>query len=262
MAIWEEFENKCTEYLNKEFEKYADFLHQGGADSTTPDILVNTMTGKSFYIEAKHCPAQCGQFVLLPNLKTRKFDYSSLNANPINSYSKAIMEHMNSSFDEFREAGTKGKEIIMPNSEDIFSSWIIQIYKAKGVKFFITNSFNILHIDDFQNFFNITAKYRIKRSGSSNVGVAHKDIVRKYILDRNYNIENMHTIGKKLFVSSIKDLHNQRFIIGETEYMFSKRNDKYEVRKLSNTYNANVIFSITVRNNNGISKDKFVSFLV
>lgn len=62
MAIWEDFEVECTDYLNKRFGAYARFIHQGGADSTVPDILVETNSGHSFYIDAKHSPAQCGQF--------------------------------------------------------------------------------------------------------------------------------------------------------------------------------------------------------
>ena len=86
MEQWEEFEIQCTNYLNKKFGTYAEFIHQGGSDSTIPDILVNTNSGNSFFIEAKHSPAQCGQFVLLPNLETKSFEYSTLNVNCINKY--------------------------------------------------------------------------------------------------------------------------------------------------------------------------------
>lgn len=58
MARWEGFEIQCTDYLNRRFGAYARFIHQGGADSTVPDILVETKGGKSFYIDAKHSPAQ------------------------------------------------------------------------------------------------------------------------------------------------------------------------------------------------------------
>lgn len=78
MSIWEDFEIDCTDYLNKAFGEYAYFIHQGGSDSTAPDILVKTNKGTSFYIEAKHCPAQCGQFVLLPDVKSSTFIYSRL----------------------------------------------------------------------------------------------------------------------------------------------------------------------------------------
>lgn len=70
MATWDNFEIEATRYLENKFGSFASFVHQGGADSTVPDIFVRLKSGKSFYIEAKHSPAQCGQFVLLPNIQT------------------------------------------------------------------------------------------------------------------------------------------------------------------------------------------------
>lgn len=81
MATWDNFEIEATRYLENKFGSFASFIHQGGADSTVPDIFVRLKSGKSFYIEAKHSPAQCGQFVLLPNIQTKSFIYSRKNAN-------------------------------------------------------------------------------------------------------------------------------------------------------------------------------------
>lgn len=263
MAVWEEFEIECTDYLNAHFNAYARFTHLGKTDSTVPDILVETKVGKKFYIEAKHSPAQCGQFVLLPNLETRTFEYSSLNVNSINKYAEMIMDYMNNHFDEFREAGTTGKEIDIPNSTDIFSSWIIQTYKDKRVKFFITNKNTILPIERFKEYFNITAKYRIKRSGSSDVGKHRLNSVIKYISANDYDTKNYRISGDKLFIVSPRQLHNHRFIFHKTEYMFSQREDEYEIRKLSNTYNANVIFSIKYKDSMlGISEIEFINSLL
>ena len=132
MAIWENFENESAEYLRRTFGAYAQFDCKGGSDSTISDIEVLTRSGKHFYIEAKHCPAQCGQFVLLPNVGTRTFEYSRLNATRINAYSAAIMEHMNRYFDEYKEAGTAGRDVDIENGPAIFASWIVQAYKDKG----------------------------------------------------------------------------------------------------------------------------------
>jgi hypothetical protein len=244
MAIWEDFEVSCTDYLNQNFGAFAKFTHKGGADSTKPDILVETKKGVVFYIEAKHSPAQCGQFVLFPNITTREFEYSRLNTSPINKYSKMIMNYMNQSFDEYREAGTKGKEINMKNSSEIFSNWIVKIYKDKGVNFFITNNYTIIPIEDFSKYFYVTAKYRIKRSGSSDVGKGKIASIISYISANTYGVYEHHTKNSKLFVKSNQELHNQRFVIQDYEYMFSLRKNEYEIRKLSNTYNANVIFSV------------------
>lgn len=262
MAIWEEFEVQCAEHFNNRFSRYADFILQGGADSTVPDILVETNSGKSFYIEAKHSPAQCGQFVLFPDLDTCTFEYSRQNVNRINRYAEMIMDYMNQDFDAFREAGTSGKDIDMPNGSNVFSNWIIQAYSDKGAEFFVTNNFTLLPIEDFSEYFDVTAKYRIKRSGSSNVGKSRLNLVLDYITSNGYIITSHRTNGDKLFVSSPKNLHDQRFIIRGIEYMFSLRGDEYELRKLSNTYNANVIFSIKQKAAiPGMTDDEFIEYL-
>ena len=72
MAIWEEFEIQCTDYLR--FGAYARFIHQGGADSTVPDILVETKEESLFTLMLsilRHNADNC----LLPDLETCTFEY-------------------------------------------------------------------------------------------------------------------------------------------------------------------------------------------
>lgn len=260
---WKNFECACTEYLNVRFGWYANFILQGGADSTTSDIFVKTRKGEEFYMEAKHSPAQCGQFVLLPNIKTGMFEYSDGNKMSENQYSVEIMAYMNTYFDKFRAAGTKGKDIDMVNGQYLFAQWIISAYKRKGVKYFITNDFCILPIGKIQDYFNITAKYRIKRSGSSKVGKKNIVYVVDYISSHDYGITDSNVYNDKIFVESDTELHNKRFILAGNEYMFSRRNELYEIRKLSNTYNANVIFSIVLKSDiSGISETDFINCLI
>ena len=265
MAIWEDFEMDCTNYLNGKFGNYAKFIHQGGTDSTVPDILVKTVSGKTFYIDAKHSPAQCGQFVLLPNLKTGTFQYSTQNVNYINEWANIIIRHMNKYFDEYRESGTSGKDIILDNSQYVFSNWIIESYKDKNVRFFITNDYTILPIEMLADYFEISAKYRIKRSGSSSLGKSRVDAYAKLLsnnMAHNYAVTDVRIDGDKLFISSDKELHNQRFVDRMYEYMFSARGCEYEIRKLSNTYNANVIFSIKYNGTiSGLSDKDFINYL-
>ena len=71
----------------------------------------------------------------------------------------------------------------MENDSLILANWIIQIYKDKGVKFFITNNYTILPVERFQDYFDISAKYRTKRSGSRNVGKKNVQLVMDYILN-------------------------------------------------------------------------------
>ena len=263
MAIWEDFEIDCTNYLNKKFGKYAEFVHCGGSDSTSPDILVKTAEN-SFYIDAKHSPAQCGQFVLFPDRKTRSFEYSRKNTAAKNKWSEKIMECMNGDFDEFAAAGSTGRDIAVNDGQKIFSSWISDFYKEKNVKFFITNNFIIVPVEEISDYFEIKAKYRVKRSGSSSFG---KNRVCRFsdFLGNNslhdYKITGVRAEGGKLFVSSERNLHRQSFSDGKNEYMFSYRNGEYEVRKLSGTYNANVIFSIELRASEGISDEEFIDYI-
>lgn len=261
MAIWEEFEIQCTKYLNNRFGRYASFFHQGGANSIVPDILAKTHTGKSFYIDAKLSSAQCGQFVLLPNLDSYTFEYSRQNVNRINKYAEMIMDYMNQDFDAFRQAGTAGKAIDMANGSDIFASWIIQTYQDKGVKFFITTKYTLFPVEEFSDYFDVTAKYRVKRSGSGNVGKNNITSVMDYINKHDYVITDLHINGNKLFVNSPHNLHDRKFILRGVEYMFSLRGNEYEIRKLSNTYNANVIFSIEQKSSCGMSDKDFIHFL-
>ncbi len=261
MKVWEKFEIQCTEYLNDRFGDYAKFFHQGRADSTIPDILVKTNRGNSFYIEAKHSPAQCGQFVLFPNLESRTFEYSKQNTTEINKYAEQIIEYMNQDFNGFKEVGTKGKDIEFPNCSTVFANWIIQYYSNKGVKFFMTNNNVLLPIEQFSDYFEVSAKYRIKRSGSGNVGKNKINSVMDYITSQDYIITDSRIKGDKLFVSSSCNLHDNRFILRGIEYMFSFRGTEYELRKLSNTYNTNVIFSIKQKLTCGMSEEEFIYFL-
>lgn len=261
MAEWEKFETDSTDYLNQVFGEHARFDCRGGSDSTVSDIEVMTISGKRFYIEAKHCPAQCGQFVLLPNVGEGRFEYSRQNATSLNSYSKAIMEYMNRFFDEYKEAGTVGKVIEMENGPHIFASWIIKAYKDKGAEFIITNGNLILPVDDLLKYFNVSAKYRVKRSGSSSVGTGRLAAVSEY-LEGHFDLTSIQKSGDKLFITSDSYLHNRRFVIAGIEYMISRRDQSYEIRRLSNTFNANVIFSIDLKDGvRGLTYEEFASFL-
>jgi DNA (cytosine-5)-methyltransferase 1 len=262
MTKWEDFEIDCTEYLKRKFHQYANFKLIGGSDSTLSDIKVSTDSGDVFYIEAKQSKAQCGQFVLLPNIETRTFTYSNDNKTSINSYAIKIMEHMNAQFDEFKEAGTTGKDITFDNDTDVFINWIVEIYKNKCVRYFITNNYVIFPIEKFSEYFNIKAKYRIKRSGSSDVGKSNIANVLNYIQSNSKAIKSSRTYGAKLFITSSESLHNKKFIFNSNEYMISERGSEYEIRKLSNTFNANVIFSIELKTNKiGIEDDEFIEAL-
>lgn len=259
MEKWLEFEINCTKYLNHTFGHKAHFVHLGGGDSTVPDIEVETLTGRKFYIDVKCGNAQCGQFVLRADATKKCFVFSSKNKTKINSHVKKIINHMDADFESYIAAGRAGKEIDL-GEDETFVRWIMETYLQKGAKFFITDNFTILSITDFPKHFSVTAIYRAKRSGSSKVGKTKTPQVLKYIQD-NYQIKSHISEDGKLFIFSPLNLNNKRFKLDGYEYMFAERDGKYEIRKLSNTFNYNVIFKIQKKNKNGLTNQEFEQFL-
>lgn len=254
MSAWEEFEIDATKYLNDTYGELAEFTHAGGSDSTIPDIRVETKRGNKFYIEAKLSKAQCGQFVLQADKQREEFNYTA--KNPINDYAVEIMNFMNSNFDEFANAGTSGNSIEMDKS--VFANWIKANYAKKGVKWFISEGYVLIPIDEFEEYFDVTATYRVKKSGSSDAPKSNM----AGIIDCFSNEPISFKIQEnKLLAFSSDNLHKRKFIYEGNEYMFSKKNDFYVVKKLSHTFHANVIFSVTLKNKADKYKNAFISYL-
>jgi len=262
MEAWKKYEINATEYLCRKFGQFAKFYQEGSANSAISDIRVSTYNGANFYIEAKQSPAQCGQFVLIPDDEIRRFKFSGRNKSNQNEFSDAIMQFMNQQYHDFKKAGTAGKVINMPNGKEIFCGWIISCNKSKGVRYFISGGYEIIPIENISRFFNVLATYRIKRSGSQDVGLKNISAVSEYI-NKKYNNSLVREQGAKLYVETDNDIHNEKFIIYGDEYATTRRSSAYEVRKLSNTFNANVIFSIQLINNErGLSDREFINDLV
>lgn len=262
MSDWREFELEWTNYLNANYGTLASFKRIGDADSTIPDIKV--ITGKrEFYIEVKKCPAQCGQFVLFSDDKNKSFTYSNQNSTPFNKHTETIIEYMNLRYDDFSKAGTSGVDIVFDNSSQVFADWIIETYKKKGVELFATNDHILFPVEDVAKYFVITAKYRIKRSGSRKVGSTNIKEVEDCIA-KTYDILSFRKTDEgKLFCKTSLSVDKKKFFVGNDEYMFSKRNNEYEIRRLSGTNNKNVIFSIVLKENapSGMSDQEIKNYL-
>lgn len=243
MEKWKEFELDCTNYLNKNYGKF--FYHLGFSDSTVSDIKYCN-GNKEFYIEAKMPYAQSGQFVLLPDFQNKKFIFSPKNKSTKNTYTDLIIRYMNKDFDKYMNAGTAGKDVLI--NQNLLSDWVISSYRKKGVKFFITkdNGYIIFPIEKFGEYFKITAKYRIKKSGSSKVSKSRQADVIDIINSMNIIFELLDDFN----IASNMLLDKKRFKVLDSDYMFSYLKDNiYRIRKLSNTRNANVIFSIKLLKN-------------
>lgn len=94
------------------------------------------------------------------------FVFSPRNHSEPNEMTNIIINYMNHDFDRFNNAGTAGQALDIDAA--IFADWIIEHYKNKNVKYFISYDRNyiIFPIRKFKEYFDITANYRIKKSGS------------------------------------------------------------------------------------------------
>lgn len=253
------FELKCYKYLkNKYTSEKVKFLHKGGMDSTESDIAVFKDKLLSFYVEAKDPIAQSGQFVLIPNNEAKTFTFSKNNRSLPNEMTNIIIKYMNNNFNKFVNAGTAGEKLNIDNS--VFSNWIIKHYENKNVKYIISynQNFIIFPIRKFAEYFIITGNYRIKKSGSGTPAKKDIDIIKDYIKSV-YSSAIFSQEGKKLFVSISTPINKNKFNNGKYTYYLSKqKSNLYEIRKLSNTHNMNVIFSIKLIKNQ--SSDDLMEF--
>ena len=241
MSDWRQFELECVDYLNKRYGRF--FEHLGFSDSTTSDIEYNR-GDKSFFIEAKMPEAQSGQFVLLPDLKNREFIFSPRNKSKIDQNVESIIEFMNSDFEKYQNAGTRGENLDLP--QELVSDWIINSYKSLGVEFFITkgDNFIIFPIHKYSKYFDINCKYRVKKSGSSSVPKSRQNDVKKKLQMMNFVFEEL----DNFMIKTVEDMDRVKFSVNDADYMIRLVGDDiYRIRKLSNTYNANVIFSIKLK---------------
>lgn len=248
---WKEFESECTAYL---IGKYGPFFElKGESDSTVSDILVNGgAVWESFYIEIKMSDSQSGQFVLKPDFEHKKFRYSVKNRTPENYYSHQIMEFMNEQFEVFSDSGTKGNNIDI--SKDIMYGWILSHYKEMNVRFFITkdsNRFLIFPIQSFEKYFDVSATYRVKKSGSSHLTAAGKEdfIVALDRVGIKYQFKGLDVIADD-------DLDGMKVCGERYNYLLKEDNLQYKVKRLSNTRNLNVIFSLYLKKYNEVQRHK------
>lgn len=243
MREWEKFERECCDYLSKTYgSDRVSFIWEGGSDSTAPDIKVYIEGENKFNIEVKSTSAQSGQFVVLN--QNGKFVFSSRNKSTAEN-AEIFLHYMNDNYDRFSIATTAGINLNL-GANDI-NKWITEYYLSKNSQFIITrdcSSFIILPIDKYGEYFETICKYRIKRSGSSNVSKAYANKIVSLFGGQSYTYID----EKKLCVKSNRYIVKDRLSLDNYDYYVSEKFDDYlYIRKLSNTRNANVIFSIRLK---------------
>lgn len=264
MANWEKFELECYEKLQKDYGKLVKILPHGKSDSTKPDIEVILPNGENFFIEVKSKNAQCCQFVLFPDDKTKTFLFSERNRITKTNACKTIIDHMQKNYSHYCKPTQGGIDINV--TADTLYALVDEYYSAKLVKFFMTQDYNdnyiIFPAAKFKNYFNITSCYRKKKSGSSEPSEIHIPEIEQALTD--YSIKGSVGITmadkSRCFLTTDDDaLHKERLICTDYTYQLkTNENSKklidphisgyiYEVRKLSNTNNPNVICQLVLK---------------
>ena len=231
-----------------------NFEAEGGSDSTKSDILLTKSGIAIFYIESKMKQAQCGQFVVYQ--ENSGFTNSTRNRH-LTSFAEEIMiDKMNEKFASFANPGTAGKDLGLDKS--YYYDWIMSYYESKKVRYFIVekevgrknfsaDNFIIFPIQHFYKYFDATAKYRVKKSGSTSPSHNSIDEIEDIFKKNKISYSDLHFEDTKVFVSFPKK--SEKFQLEGINYDYQlnpQGNGKFEIRRLSNTRNANVIFSISL----------------
>lgn len=258
---WKEFEKNATNLLNKNVDEYT-FINEGNSDSTAPDIKVFKNKNRISNIEAKYSPSQAGQIVVID--EKGKFKFSDKSKEKETSAGTKIINKINSNYSKYKDVQQTGINIDI--DEKILFSHIKEKYKEKDISFIIAskesenlNSTNtcLIKIDEIENYFNITATVRRKKSGTSHVPKKEYDEVKKAIQD-TYGKGTFKEDGKKLlFQGNIND-NSESF--GSNHFLSKKSDNEYYVKKKSSTNNINIMFSLELKDkikfNNTSLKDE------
>ena len=257
---WQEFEIFCLNYLTRIFGNY--FSSRGGSDSTHSDIEYSSER-INFAIECKMPHSQSGQFVLIPNEEYKIFDFSKKNKTSRTlDGTEEIITYVNEHFDEFSSPGTKGVDLQMDPS--VYERWIKAMYRQKNVEYIMTSineticdeNIIILPLDKIGEYFDISCKYRVKKSGSSGVGKKKYKAACKML--KQSGIEFAEVDGYQIYME--KKLINSIHVGTEGKYKFNLNTCEpaftYMIRVLSNTFNANIIFSLKIKD--GVTQDTTV----
>ncbi len=255
---WKICEKECFEYLKKNFssEKFT-FEADGGSDSTKSDILLKKNGIQCFFIESKMQQAQCGQFVV--RQEESRFVNSENNRHQKNLVEDVIIDKMNENFDKYANPGTGGKNLNLDKS--YFYEWIYNFYKSKDVKYFIVervvgennlspNNFVIFPIQHFHKYFDVTGTYRVKKSGSTHPSQTNVLEIESCLNEEKISHSKINFKNDKAFIKLPGKMEKFQLQGIKYDYQFNPvDNHIFEIRRLSNTNNANVIFSISLAKN-------------
>ena len=249
MQNWEIFEINATTFLQDMFTDFI-FKHTGSTNANAPDIEVyDKASNHLFNIEAKYSPSQAGQIVVIDNMD--HFEFSSKSKNSKVTSTNILIEHLNNNYHLY--SNVSQSSIPIHTNTDILYSFIEEQYKAKCNEWIISskkisdlNSHDVclIPIKEIRNNFEISATLRRKKSGTSEIPKSFREeakiIIRSICTNPVFEEQ-----GKKTYLYG--NIGSHPYELPNNLYLSKKDTDKYEIRKRSNTNNANIMFSLKLK---------------
>ena len=255
---WEVFQDEAADFLNNYFN--ADFIMEGGYDSTTSYITARKSNQLITTIEAKFGPSQAGQIVLIS--EDGKFIFCDKSKNDSNSYSDEIIKYLNSNYSSF--AGVNTASIPVDISDSTLFNWVKTIYREKNIEWIISSKkFNkltlkdllFIPLNDIKDYFDISLVFRRKKTGTTQI--PGKDIIdfktQLDLITKDYKIKKT---DNKYLLTTKSRLSN--FNIG-SKYLVSITNVdcQYYIKKKDINTNPNVMFQLKLKDNVEFKGERF-----
>jgi len=256
---WEVFQNEATEFLSNYFNICCSM--EGGFDATTSEITARNADQVLTTIEAKFCPAQAGQIILLSD--GNKFTFSDKSKNSSNEYTQEIIQYLNDNYASF--SGNNSATIPIANiSYSTLFNWVKTVYREKNVEWMIaSNEFCNLTADDslfvpldeINNYFDISLVFRRKKTGNDHI--PGKDLLdfqaEMDLINENYQIKRT---NNRYLLTLNERVSN--FNIG-TKYLLSMTNKEcqYYIKKKDMNTNPNIMFQLKLKDNIEFKSEQF-----
>jgi hypothetical protein len=256
---WEVFQNEATNFLSDYFDIHCSM--EGGFDATTSEITVRNTDQVLTTIEAKFCPAQAGQIILLND--GREFIFSEKSKNTSNTYTEEIINYLNDNYASFTGTSSATIPITTISFKTLFN-WVKTVYKEKNVEWIIASKeFCNLIVDDtllapldeIENYFDISITFRRKKTGNDHIpGKDLPDFQEEMdLVNSNYQIKR--TNNRYLMTLNEKVTN---FNIG-TKYLLSMTNKdcQYYIKKKDMNTNPNLVFQLNLKDNVEFKAEQF-----
>lgn len=264
MQKWEEFEQNATEFLSALHPEFT-FKNFGNTNSNVPDIEVYDKSNNHiFNMEIKYSPSQAGQIVVLDNDGT--FEFSKKSKNELVPATDSLIKYLNENYNTYSNVAQSSIPIEIDSS--ILYSFIVEQYRLKSNKWIIsstkvtnldTQSICLIPLEEIDSNFKVSAVLRRKKSGTREIPKSMRNTAEKLIsvICEEPIIEED---GKKTYL--IGDIGTNSYTLPENLYLSKKDTPhKYEIRKRSNTNNANIMFSLELKDGYEFKGEEFLTYL-